>query len=120
MARRRWYPLKGGSSPEPRDLTLIGDRELAPGVRDLLVAVQKLRLLFDQLEDNFFEEESSSLYQDGIILGDHGELQALPASRGSSAAGGRPGEPDNMEITREFVYDKRFSNILLDVATICP
>ena len=28
----------------------------------------KSRLLFDQLEDNFFEEESSSLYQDGIIL----------------------------------------------------
>ena len=41
MARRRWYPLKGGSSPEPRDLTLIGDRELAPGVRDLLVAVPR-------------------------------------------------------------------------------
>ena len=28
----------------------------------------KSRLLFDQLEDNFFEEESSSLYQDGIFL----------------------------------------------------
>ena len=28
----------------------------------------KSRLLFDQLENNFFEKESSSLYQDGIIL----------------------------------------------------
>ena len=29
---------------------------------------EKSRLLFDQLENNFFEKESSSLYQDGIIL----------------------------------------------------
>ena len=28
----------------------------------------KSRLLFDQLENNFFEKEGSSLYQDGIII----------------------------------------------------
>ena len=41
MAERRWYPLKGDAAPAPGSLSLVGSWDLAPGVRDLLVAVPR-------------------------------------------------------------------------------
>lgn len=41
MYERRWYPLKDGAAPTPESMTVIADVELAPNVRDLLVAVTR-------------------------------------------------------------------------------
>lgn len=41
MAERRWYPLKGDAAPAPGSLSFVGSWDLAPGVRDLLVAVPR-------------------------------------------------------------------------------
>lgn len=42
MYERRWYPLKDGGTPTPESMTVIADVELAPHVRDLLIAVTRL------------------------------------------------------------------------------
>ncbi|RRC95506.1 1,4-alpha-glucan branching protein [Schaalia canis] len=42
MYERRWYPLKDGGAPTPESMTVIADVELAPHVRDLLIAVTRL------------------------------------------------------------------------------
>ena len=50
---------------------VVGYESILVPEKDYLVSSasgDKSRLLFDQFEDNFFEEEISSLYQDGIIL----------------------------------------------------
>ncbi len=41
MYERRWYPLKDGGAPTPESMTVIADVELAPHVRDLLIAVTR-------------------------------------------------------------------------------
>lgn len=41
MAERRWFPLKGGAAPAPAALGIVADVALAPGVRDLLIAVPR-------------------------------------------------------------------------------
>ncbi|MDO4243672.1 MAG: phosphotransferase [Actinomyces sp.] len=43
MAGRRWFPLKGGKAPEPEGLSIVADEAIAPGVRDLVVAVPRPR-----------------------------------------------------------------------------
>ncbi|WP_254872952.1 phosphotransferase [Schaalia sp. Marseille-Q2122] len=41
MYERRWFPLKGSGVPSPEALSIVADVELAPGVRDLLIAVAR-------------------------------------------------------------------------------
>ena len=62
---------KGYALIVPHKYAVAGYESILVPEKDYLVSSasgDKSRLLFDQLEDNFFEEESSSLYQDGIIL----------------------------------------------------
>lgn len=41
MPDRRWFPLKGDAAPALSDLSIAADLELAPGVRDLLIAASR-------------------------------------------------------------------------------
>ena len=41
MSERRWFPLKDGQPPDGAALRVVADSRLAPGVRDLVVAVPR-------------------------------------------------------------------------------
>ncbi|WP_243106691.1 MULTISPECIES: phosphotransferase [Actinomyces] len=41
LPARRWFPLKGAAGSEPQSLRLVACQDMAPAVRDLLVAVPR-------------------------------------------------------------------------------
>ena len=75
MSERRWFPLKDGQPPDGAALRVVADSRLAPGVRDLVVAVPRT-------------DHSPVLMHVPLVLDSPGALERLPGAGEAPGAAG--------------------------------